>query len=54
MLDGDYDDEMNDPFNSGKPLYGRRAIAWCTGKDGEYTLGQQTNAKNRDNVYSWQ
>ncbi|MFP6866534.1 MAG: type II secretion system protein [Roseibacillus sp.] len=54
MLDGDYDDEMNDPFNSGKPLYGRRAIAWCAGKDGEYTLGQQTNAKNRDNVYSWQ
>ena len=53
MLDGDYDDELKDPFNNDKPLPGRRAIVWCTGKDGLYTLGRQTSAENTDNVYSW-
>lgn len=53
MLDGDYDDELMDPFNNDKPLPGRRAIAWCTGKDGLYTLGRQTSPENTDNVYSW-
>jgi len=54
MLDEDYDEEIADPFNSsGKPLYGRSAIAWCTGKDGKFSQGRETEATNRDNVYSW-
>ena len=54
MLDDDLDDKIEDPFNSNKPLYGRRAIVWSTGKDGQFTIGQEANPQNRDNVYSWQ
>lgn len=50
--DGNYDEEIDDPFNSGKKLF-RTVIAWSTGKDGEETLGSAGNSKNRDNVYSW-
>ena len=54
IMDYDLDDEMVDPFNSAKPLYGgRKAIAWSSGPDGQYTTGQATHSKNRDNVYSW-
>ena len=53
MMDTDFIDEIIDPFDNAKPLYGRRAIAWSTGKDGEFTQGQATAAKNRDNVLSW-
>lgn len=53
MLDDDYDQEMQDPFRANRPLRGKIALAWTTGKDGEYTSGQESNPKNRDNVYSW-
>jgi hypothetical protein len=53
MMDTDYDEELADPFNTGKPLFGRVAIAWCTGKDGLFSLGRETDAANRDNVHSW-
>ena len=50
--DGNYDDEIDDPFNSGKQLF-RTVVAWSTGKDGEEALGRANDSKNRDNVYSW-
>ena len=53
LMDVDFDEEIVDPFNANKPLFGRKAIAWSTGKDGQYTTGQATADKNRDNVYSW-
>ncbi|MBB81837.1 MAG: hypothetical protein CMN02_12790 [Roseibacillus sp.] len=53
VMDTDLDDEMVDPFDGAKPLFGRRVIAWSTGKDGQYTAGQARATKNRDNVYSW-
>ena len=53
LMDVDFDEEIGDPFDANKPLFGRKAIAWSTGKDGQYTTGQATADKNRDNVYSW-
>ncbi len=53
LMDNDLDDELVDPFDANKPLYGRMAIAWSTGRDGQYTSGQANAEKNRDNVYSW-
>ena len=53
LMDVDFDEEIVDPFDANKPLFGRKAIAWSTGKDGQYTTGQATADKNRDNVYSW-
>lgn len=53
LFDHDYDNEIEDPFNNGKTLYGRRVLSWCTGKDGEFTPGQRSAQKNRDNIYSW-
>ncbi len=46
------DEVLSDPITN-KPLYGRLAVAWSTGKDGQYALGDQTADVNRDNVYSW-
>ena len=53
LMDIDLDDELTDPFDATKPLFGRMAIAWTSGRDGQYTTGQATATKNRDNVYSW-
>ena len=53
MMDLDYNEELEDPFGNSRPLYGKQAIAWCTGKDGKYTSGNTTSTDNRDNVYSW-
>ena len=53
LMDLDFDDEIVDPFDSNKPVFGKKVIAWSTGRDGQYTNGQATAEKNRDNVYSW-
>ncbi|HCQ33941.1 MAG TPA: hypothetical protein DIV54_10615 [Verrucomicrobiales bacterium] len=53
VMDIDLDEELVDPFDAAKPLFGRRAIAWSSGRDGQYTTGQARATKNRDNVYSW-
>ena len=53
LMDIDFDDELVDPFDSAKPLFGRRAVAWSSGRDGQYTPGQARAQKNQDNVYSW-
>ena len=53
LMDVDFDDEITDPFDAAKPIRGRKAIAWSSGRDGQYTTGQSTASKNRDNVYSW-
>ena len=53
LMDIDLDDEITDPFDATKPLYGRRVVVWTTGPDGQFTTGQATATKNRDNVYSW-
>jgi general secretion pathway protein G len=53
MLDTDYDEELEDPFRPGRPLRGQTVVAWCTGKDGKFAPGQETDADNRDNIYSW-
>lgn len=52
ILDSNYDEEIQSPVRQNKTLYGKRAIAWSVGKDGE--LGSQSNQNDtRDNVYSW-
>ena len=51
MWDGNYDDELENPFGP-KPIY-QPVVAWSTGKDGEEVRGSESNAKNRDNVFSW-
>jgi prepilin-type N-terminal cleavage/methylation domain-containing protein len=51
LWDGNYDDELVNPFGP-KPIY-KTVVAWSTGKDGEEVRDSETNAKNRDNVYSW-
>ena len=53
LMDVDLDDEITDPFDAAKPIRGRKVIAWSSGRDGQYTTGQSTASKNRDNVYSW-
>ncbi len=53
LMDVDFNDEITDPFDAAKPIRGRQAIAWSSGRDGQYTTGQSTASKNRDNVYSW-
>lgn len=50
LLDGNFDEELTSPFG-GKTLYGKRALSWSVGKDGE--AGSGTDSKTRDNVYSW-
>ena len=52
-LDSNYDDEITDPFKSGRSIYNRRALVWSTGQDGEEARGQENHEKNRDNIYSW-
>ena len=52
IWDSNYDDELQDPFNTEKPLY-QTVIAWSTGKDGQETRGKTSDTDNRDNVYSW-
>ena len=52
IWDGDYSDEIDDPFD-GEILYDTRVIVWSTGKDGRETRSQANHADNRDNVYSW-
>lgn len=51
MWDGNYDDELRNPFGS-QTIY-QTVVAWSTGKDGEETRGRESDTKNRDNVYSW-
>lgn len=46
------DEAMKNPF-SNQPLFGKLAIAWCTGKDGEFSTGNEKGPKNQDNIYSW-
>lgn len=53
LMDTKFIGEIVDPFDNTTPLYGRKAIAWSTGQDGEFTSGQANATKNRDNVYSW-
>ncbi len=53
MMDLDYDEELEDPFRTDKILYGRLAIAWCTGKDGKFSTSSEKDSTNRDNVHSW-
>jgi len=53
LMDVDFDDEIPDPFDAANPIRGRKVIAWSSGRDGQYTIGQSTASKNRDNVYSW-
>jgi prepilin-type N-terminal cleavage/methylation domain-containing protein len=53
LMDIDLDDEITDPFDATKPLYGRRVVVWTTGPDGQFTTGQATATKNRDNDNSW-
>ena len=53
LMDIDFDDEIPDPFDAANPIRGRKVIAWSSGRDGQYTIGQSTASKNRDNVYSW-
>ena len=51
-LDTNYDEEIQSPVRSNQTLYGKRAIAWSVGKDGE--LGSASSQEEtRDNVYSW-
>ena len=51
-LDTNYDEEIQSPVRSNQTLYGKRAIAWSVGKDGE--LGSASSREEtRDNVYSW-
>ena len=53
IMDTNYDDEIDDPFNSGRSIYNRRAIVWSMGQDGQEARGRENDEKNRDNVYSW-
>ncbi|MGJ8726443.1 MAG: type II secretion system protein [Roseibacillus sp.] len=51
-LDYGYDDKLDDPFNAGR-IVARRAIAWSSGKDGDWNRSNPKNGVNQDNVYSW-
>ena len=52
ILDTNYDEEIQSPVSQNRTLYGKRAIAWSIGQDGE--LGSASNPEGtRDNVYSW-
>lgn len=53
LLDYGYDEKLDNPFDNGQVIP-RRAIAWSSGKDGEFTRGLNPKSdKNEDNVYSW-
>jgi prepilin-type N-terminal cleavage/methylation domain-containing protein len=51
LLDGDFDEELQDPTSNGRTLYGKRALAWSVGKDDR--LGTGKDEYTKDNVYSW-
>lgn len=53
LLDYDYDQQLNDPFNSGGRVIPRKVVAWSSGKDGKWSRGSSKSAVNKDNVYSW-
>ncbi|MBK1833731.1 type II secretion system protein [Roseibacillus ishigakijimensis] len=52
LLDYGYDGRLDDPFKNGKVI-ARRAVAWSTGKDGQWNRGSAKTGANKDNVYSW-
>ena len=53
IMDTNYDEEMDDPFDRSNRLYGVRVIAWSTGRDGLETRGRANADNNQDNVYTW-
>lgn len=52
LFDSDFDDEIADPFDRAKRLFGRKAIAWSAGPDGK-TNPEARHEDNADNVFSW-
>ncbi len=52
LLDTDDDKTLDDPL-TGRPLHGRRAIAWSAGPDGLIDPASPSDPVNRDNIYSW-
>ena len=51
MWDGNYDDEVLDPFTD-KETH-QHILVWSTGRDGDEVRGMENHPKNHDNVYSW-
>lgn len=52
FLDYDYNGTLQDPFRPGRQI-ARRAVAWSTGKDGQWSASNPKKGDNEDNVYSW-
>ena len=53
IMDSNYDEEIDDPFDRTERLYGVRVIAWSTGRDGLEKRGRAGADENLDNVYTW-
>ena len=52
LLDYGYDGKLDDPFRPSR-VVAQRALAWSSGKDGEWNRSNPIKGANKDNVYSW-